>query len=403
MSLRVLIVTPVFWPEAFRINDVARHLVEMGHQVEVLAGHPNYPEGRYFAGYSPWNPWREVWEDVSILRFPQIPRGSGAPWRLMLQYASYVLLGGLRILAHGRWDWDAILVFQTSPVTVALPALLAQKLSGGRSVIWVQDLWPDSLAAVGIRLPTWLLNPIRGLSSRIYRSFDQVLGQNEAFLPRLKSLGVPESRLACVPQWADEAIVGVDAAIPPLWPEGKFTLLFAGNLGRAQGLEGVLEAVEILKASDALQWVFMGEGSLAGWLAEMVTRRGLSHRVLLTGRRPAEEMPCHYRRSQALLVSLRPDPALADTIPGKVQACLAAGRPILGAVEGAAADVILKSGAGRVAPPGNPAALAAEAEGLMEASQATREEMGRKGRAYYAQHFSQAACLQRLTAALKRR
>lgn len=397
--MRILIVSPVFWPEAFRINDLAAHLASQGHEVDVLAGHPNYPEGRLFEGYRWFGPWRERWQGLNILRFPQVPRNQGQAWRLALQYLSFALLGSIRLLAHGRWNWDAVLVFQTTPVTAALPALLAGRLSGGRSVIWVQDLWPDSLEAVGLRLPVPLKRLAARLSAWIYGRFDQVIGQNEAFLPRLEAMGVAASRMACVPQWADEGTQTPPGEVTLAWGPG-FTVLFAGNLGRAQGLESVLEAADLSREVPGLQWVMMGDGALREWLAAEVERRGLSGRVLLPGRRPAGEMQAHYERAEVLLVSLRRDPALADTLPGKVQACLAAGRPILGAVEGVAAQVIREAGAGLVVPPEAPEALAAVALRFMGGTELERAEMGARGRAWYESHYSQAACVAQIEKAL---
>jgi glycosyltransferase involved in cell wall biosynthesis len=398
--VKTLIVSPVFWPEGFRINDLATHLVSRGHEVEVLAGHPNYPEGRFFEGYSWGGPWHQTWQGAQILRFPQVPRGGGQAWRLALQYLSFVLIGSIRILFHGRWDWDVVLVFQTTPVTAALPALLAGRLSGGRKVIWVQDLWPDSLKAVGLRLPVPVGNLVTRLSGSIYRRFDRVLGQNEAFLPRLEAMGVAPSRLACVPQWADEGTPLPSAHVPPAWGTG-FTALFAGNLGRAQGLETIIEAAFLTREVPGLQWVIMGDGALRVWLEEEIQRRGLSECVLLPGRRPAEEMSVHYERADVLLVSLRRDQVLADTLPGKVQACLAAGRPVLGAVEGVAAQVIRDAGAGLVVPPESPEALAAAMLRFMAMPGETRAFHGACGRAWYEAHYSQAVCISEIEKALK--
>lgn len=399
MTKKILIVSPVFWPEAFRINDLARHLAAHGHEVEVLAGHPNYPEGAFFKGYGWTGPWREVWQGVRLLRFPQVPRGRGQSWRLALQYFSFMLLGSARLVFHGRWDWDAVLVFQTTPVTAALPAVLAGALSGGRKVIWVQDLWPDSLEAVGLRLPVALGRLVAGLSAWIYRRFDRVLGQNEAFLPRLRAMGVAPERLGCVHQWADEGESLPPAEVAPAWDPG-FTVLFAGNLGRAQGLESVLDAAELTREVQGLRWVLLGDGALREWLEAEILRRGLVETVRLPGRRPAEEMLVHYGRAEALLISLRRDPALADTLPGKVQACLAAGRPILGAVEGVAARVIREAGAGLVVPPEQPAALAEGVLRLMALTQQERVELGNCGRAWYESHFSRAHCVAEIERAL---
>jgi len=399
--MRILIVSPVFYPESFRINDLAEELAKRGHQVQVLAGHPNYPEGRYFPGFHAWGPWRELWGKVDILRFPQIPRRRGHAWELALNYLSFALAGGARVLLSGDWAWDAVFVFQITPVTAALPALLARNLSGARSVIWVQDLWPDSIEAVGLRLPKLLAKFVARLSEGIYRSFDGVLGQNEAFLSRLEAMGVEPARMACVHQWADEDEPFHQDQVPILW-DSSFTVFFAGNLGRAQGLETVLNAAEQLRDEAGLRWVLMGDGSLRSWLETEIRRRDLSDVVQLPGRRPSSEMAVYYARAQVLLISLRRAPTLTRTLPGKLQAYLAAGRPILGVVEGVAAQVIENSGSGVVVPPEDAKALAEGVLRLRAMSDAERAELGASGKLWYRDHYSRAVCVNQIEEALAR-
>ncbi len=300
------------------------------------------------------------------------------------------MFGSLRILMRAPWDWDVIFVFQTSPVTAALPAILARKLSTARAVVWVQDLWPESVEAVGIQFPPLLKKVLREVSSWIYRRFDQVLGQSDAFLVKLKDLGVESSRLQCVPQWADEVSGGASGAIESAWDDG-FIILFAGNLGRAQGLETVLKAAEFSRDITNLRWVLMGDGVLKSWLEEEVVRRGLQGQVLIPGRRPPEEMSTHYARADVLLVALGRDEALACTIPGKLQASLAAGKPILGAVDGEAARVILEAGAGWVAPAGDAVRLAEEVRRISKLPAEELAKVGGRARAYYSAYFSMGA------------
>lgn len=397
----MLIVSPVFWPEAFRVNDFATRLADLGHQVEVLAGHPHYPEGKYYPGYGWAGPWRENWGGIHVLRFPQTPRGKGQAWRLALQYLTYLLLGSLRLLVKWRWDWDVIFVFQTTPVTAALPGLLAGRLSGARTVIWIQDLWPGTLGAVGMELPKVLDVQVLRLSAGIYQAFDLVLAQNEAFLPKLVEMGVERAQLGCVPQWADEGDGLEPSMVPMGWPEG-FTILFAGNLGRAQGLGSVLKAAELTRKVPNLQWVLMGDGSMRETLEAEVRRLGLEAKVHFLGRRPAGEMPVHYARAQILLISLGAGQALAATLPGKVQACLAAGRPILAAAEGATARVVMEAGAGEVVSPESPEAIAAAVLRLMTMPEGSLDEFGRRGKAYYQKKFSRMSCLKALAHTLER-
>lgn len=397
---KILIVSPVFWPESFRVNDLAAIWAEKGYEVEILAGHPNYPRGRYFPGYSWHRPLEESWSGVTILRFPQVPRGQGQNWRLGLQYASFVIGGTLRLIARGRWDWDRVLVFQTTPVTAAIPGLIAAKVSGAKSVIWVQDLWPDSLRAVGIHLPDPMERLVQAMSAAIYRAFTVVVGQSPAFLPRLEELGVEEGALRCVCNWGDEIPKEDEREGVPAWGEG-FTVLFAGNLGRAQGLASVLDAAEQCREATDLQWVFMGDGVLRPWLMEEVRRRGLEDRVFLPGRRPSEEMSFHFQRAGLLLLSLADDPSLSRTVPSKLASYLASGRPVVGAVAGEPARVIEASGAGLVVAPGDPKALCDAVIRMYSTPKEDLDTMGRSGQAYYEAHFTKRACVDRLEAILR--
>ncbi|WP_084512194.1 glycosyltransferase family 4 protein [Geothrix fermentans] len=398
--MKILIVTPVFWPEAFRVNDLVSALAEKGHEVEVLAGHPNYPEGRYFKGYHWYGPLGETWAGAVILRFPQIPRGGGQGWRLALQYASFVVGGILRILVHRNWDWDRVFVFQTTPVTAALPGLFAAKLSGAKTIIWVQDIWPDSLEAVGMRFPHIVYRLIEWVSATIYRAFTVVIGQSQAFLPRLQELTVDAGALRCVCNWGDETRPSdVEKGIS-VWDQG-FSILFAGNLGRAQGLASVLEAADQLRNMPGLKWILMGDGVMRTWLLGEIERRGLQGRVILPGRRPSEEMSFHFAEADLLLISLADDPGLARTVPSKLPRYLAAGRPIIGAVAGEPARVIKESGAGVVVEPENVKELAEAIIRMNSMSKEILNAMGQAGRDYYESHFTKNLCVNQLEIILK--
>lgn len=392
-------VTEHYWPETFLVNDLVAGLRERGHELEVLTAMPNYPHGRYFDGYRAWGPYSEVHEGVRVHRVPVVPRGRGQGWRLALNYASYALAASIRAPFLGR-RWDAALVFQPSPVTTCLPALVLRALAGLPVVLWVQDLWPESISASGLVRAPWAVRLARRLSAWLYSRGDRVVAQSEAFLPRLEALGVQRRRLGYAPNWAD-AFYQRPAAPrdDPRWA-GGFPIVFAGNLGRVQGLDTVLEAARRLRHRPEIRWVFVGDGPLREWLAQEARRRGLEEQVLVVGRKPATEMPGYFASAGAMLVSLKPDPTMALTIPSKVQAYLAAGRPILASLDGEGARVVEESGAGWAAPAGDPGALAASALRMYALSPEDRAAMGRRGRAYYAREFDRGVGLGRIEQAL---
>jgi glycosyltransferase involved in cell wall biosynthesis len=396
--LRLLVVSQYFWPETFRINDLVAELVARGHEVTVLTGLPNYPEGRVFDAYRSEPGAYTRFAGADVVRLPLLPRGSGN-LRLTLNYLSFVASG----LLLGPWrlrsrSFDAIFVFQTSPVTAALPALLLRRIKRAPVLMWVLDLWPDTLSAVGVvRSPT-LLGTVGRLVAFIYRRCDRILVQSRAFLANVRRHGGDMARVRYFPGWAEPifegGLEGVEAA-PETAPyrEGGFNVLFAGNLGDAQDFPAILDAAEELRARRDIRWLIVGDGRAAPMVRAEIDRRGLQANVVLLGRHPLDRMPSFFRAADALLVTLKRDPIFAMTIPGKVQSYLAAGLPLLAMLDGEGARVIEEAGAGLVAPAGDGRALAAQVERLAGLSPGERAAMGARARACCEREFDRASLI----------
>ncbi len=399
--MRILIVTSYYWPESFRITDLAAGLKARGHDVEVLTGQPNYPAGRFFEGHGVAGPYREEHGGIRITRVPIVPRGGGGAVRLVLNYASFAVTGAIRALFTGRRRWDVVFVFQLSPVTTLVPAALIRALYGIPVVAWVQDLWPESIASAGLARSPVLYRAARTLSGWLYRRCDRILGTSRAFQPRLEALGVPADRFGHLPQWPEEPFDTPAAPEEPdaTWSSG-FPVMFAGNLGRVQALDTLLDAAERLKTDAEIRWVFVGDGSRREWLAEEARRRGLADRVFLLGRQPVNRMPAFYEKAGAMIVSLKQDDAMSLTVPAKVQSYLAAGRPIVGSIDGEAAQVIQESGAGWVARAGDAIGLAEIVARMKALPEPERLAMGRRGRDFARRNFARDRCLDKLEATL---
>jgi colanic acid biosynthesis glycosyl transferase WcaI len=397
-SMRILIVTSYYWPEGFRVTDLAAGLKARGHDVAVLTGLPNYPAGRFFDGYGIRGPFREEHQGIPIIRVPIVPRGDGRAANLVLNYASFAASAALRALTIGGRAWDVVFVFQLSPVTTLFPACAIRAVFGVPVVAWVQDLWPESIASAGFARSPRMFSAARAISGWLYRRCDRILGTSRAFQPRLESLGVPAERFGYLPQWAEDLFrddTGAPATADAPWADG-FPVMFAGNLGRVQALDTLLDAAERLKGDPEIRWVFLGDGSRREWLTIEAERRGLGGRVFVLGRQPVGQMPAFYAKAGAMLVSLKPDDTMALTVPAKVQSYLAAGRPIIGSISGEAAQVIEESGAGWAAPAGDPVGLAEIVTRMKSLPEPERIQMGQRGRDFSLRNFARERCLDTL-------
>ncbi|MBB4051302.1 glycosyltransferase involved in cell wall biosynthesis [Devosia subaequoris] len=395
--MNILIVSQYFWPENFRINDLSADLVRRGHKVTVLTGKPNYPGGAIFPDYASNPAGYATYEGADIVRVPLIPRGKSG-LALMLNYLSFVVTG----CTLGPWrlrgrSFDAIFVFQGSPVTVGLPAIVMKWLTKAPIALWVLDLWPQSLEAVGAVQSPFLLGLVDRLVTFIYRNCDKVLGQSRAFLDELNRHLRDPDRVGYLPSWSDSPLI--DTPVAPAAEVAErpdlFNIVFTGNIGEAQNFPAVLDAAEGLRA-EPVRWIIVGDGRQRIWLSDEVASRGLQEHVLLPGRFPLDRMPSFFAHADALLVSLKTSPAFAMTIPGKVQSYLAAGKPVLAMLDGEGATLVAKSGAGVAVASGDAIGLVEAVHQLRRMSADERGEMGRRGQEVIACEFDRDTVLSRV-------
>jgi len=400
--LRILVVSQYFWPENFRINDLVKEWVQRGHEVTVLTGIPNYPAGKVFDAFR-WQPSAFAeYEGARVIRIPMLPRGTGG-LRLMFNYLSFVL--GACIF--GPWQLlskpvDVIFVFEPSPVTVGLPAVLLSRIKNAPVVFWVLDLWPETLAAIGVVRSSLVLGWVGRMVRFIYNRCTLVLGQSHSFLDSIASHCDDKSKIRYFPSWSEDLLTYGDVNLAPEVPEWKsgFTLVFSGNIGEAQDMPALLEAVESLKSNASIRWIIVGDGRKFDWLQSEVIKRGLDKQVLLPGRFSLDRMPSFYAHADALLVTLKRDPVFSMTIPGKVQSYLMAGIPLLGMLDGEGAAVIQAADAGLTCSAGDSAGLAGAVLTMAGMSLERRRQMGSNGVRYAQQEFGRYQLMNRLEALL---
>ena len=407
--MRVVIVSQYFWPESFIINQVAEELARQGHQLTVLTGKPNYPDGEIYQGYQQRGTVHEKVGEIEVIRVPLRPRSSADAKALLLNYLSFIWSGLTRFpsLLKGR-EYDAVLVFAPSPITSAIPAIPIKYLKHAHLAVWVQDLWPESLSATGFIKNKSVLKLVRYLVKGIYAASDTLLVQSQAFANPIAEL-TKQEKIHYFPNVINDMLekkseIDIDKIPKELieYLERYFCLVFAGNIGKAQSIKTLIDTAEKLVILSDVRIVMVGAGSELAWAKSEVKKRALQN-ILFTGSFSIEAMPTIFRRAEALLVSLNAQPIFSYTIPSKVQAYMSAGRPIMASINGEAARVIREAKAGLTSPAEDAEGLAGQITRLFEMPEQDRDIMATNSRQYFLENFEMSQQCENLIRLLEQR
>ena len=386
--MKILVVCQHYWPEPYPLQDVCEELVRRGHEVDLITGVPNYPMGITYPEYKRGKNRRQQVGGVDIHRTFTIPRRKNVLFRF-LNYYSFAW-SSTRRAKKLRKEYDVVFVNQTSPVMMACAALAYGKKHGKKVVLYCMDLWPASLAAGGVGAGSPIYKFFDKVSRKIYRQADRILITSEMFRAYLRDeLGIADEKIGYHPQYAVMDPVGP----PPR--KDTVDLMFAGNIGTAQSIPTILKAAQRLRDREELRWHILGDGSELERCRSMARQMELEN-VIFHGRKSAEEMPRYYAMADAMLVTLTADKFIGMTLPGKVQTCMAAGKPVIAAANGETARTIEKSGCGFRAPAEDDEALAEAVRAFLRCEDKAR--LGDAARRYFEEHFSR----QRFMDALER-
>lgn len=386
--MRVLVVSQYFWPEGFRINDLVQSLVSRGLAVDVLTGKPNYPDGKIYSGYQATGCTRESWEGAAIFRVPVFPRGFRSGARLFLNYSSFILSGAVL----GAWKLrhiksDVILVYAPSPLLQALAALFIGWIKRIPVIVYVQDLWPESLTATGYIRNPLVIGLVGWLVKVIYRRSSLILVSSRPFQDSIKRYS-PTAEIIYYPNSVDASFCNPGSGLKPDVPalDDGFCIVFAGNVGAAQAIHVMTDAADRLREHKEIRLVVIGAGSELDWMRSQILERGLTN-LLLAGRFPVQAMPNLLSRANVLLVTLADQEIFAATVPNKIQAYMAVGRPIIASMNGEGARLVLDADAGIAVPAEDSEALADAILNLYAMSVSDRDRLGQNGKSYYLKHF----------------
>ena len=389
MAVRVLLLTQWFDPEpTFKGIVFARELVRQGFEVEVVTGFPNYPGGEVYAGYRVKLLQRETIDGVQVTRVPLYPNHDQSAIKRVLNYLSFAassLVYGLFVAKRA----DVIYAYHP-PLTVGITASLIRLFRRIPVVYDIQDMWPDTLRATGMVSNPRALNAVEAVCQWVYRRVDHLVVLSPGFKRLLVQRGVPERKIEVIYNWADEAaLYAPQGKLPANFPgPEQFRIVFAGNMGKAQALNAVLDAAALLQMRDSrVCFLMLGGGVEVDRLKQRAAELQLRNVVFLPPV-PMAEVGTLLNAADALLVHLRKDPLFEITIPSKTQAYMTAGKPLLMAVNGDAADLVLQSGGGLVAESENSISLALAAEKLQKLSPAQRKAMGESAQSFYRERLA---------------
>lgn len=395
--MRILIVTQYFYPENFRINDVCLGLVERGHSVTVLTGKPNYPSGKYFDGYGWFRNSYENWKGVDVYRSNLILRGNGNAINLFLNYFSFAFLSIFKLFSI-KSTFDKIFIFAPSPITVGIPGIVASKLFKAKSVLWVHDLWPESIRIAGGIENKFIIKTIDLLTRWIYKKVDKILIQSEAFRSYITQQVEDQNKIIYYPFYA-EPFYRVENPEPRYiddLPSG-FKLLFAGNIGEGQSFPTLIEAAKVIKSMNLpISWIIFGEGRMKELVIKEIATHSLENNFILKGALPATEMPKYFCCVDGLIVSLKKSEIFSITIPGKLQSYLACGKPIIGSLDGIGAQIINDSKCGFTSKAESVKELVESILRLYNLSIEDRKSLGNNGRNYFEKEFERESLLDKL-------
>lgn len=408
--MKICIFTNHFYPEDFKVNDIAFELTQRGYEVTVITAVPDYPKGKFFDGYGWFKKNKEDVNNCHVIRLPVIPRGKGRFRNLLIQYFSYYISSSVYIFLHKFFHkYDAIFVHLTSPFFVGVVATHLKRYQKIPMYFWVLDLWPESITAITGISNRLVMSPLIKQVKRVYDSCDKILVGSKGFEKSILEKGQYKEKLVYFPNWCETTSVNCNTkkyeAVEPFdsFTDKDFIVLFAGNLGEAQNLDCIIvAATELLKQNDNIKFVFLGDGRARNHLIEKSEETGVINKtVFFPGRFPIESMPFFMEKSSVLLVSLKNELIFNLTVPSKVQFYMAQGKPLLAMLNGDGADLINEASCG-IAVPAND--IDSFIDALKKMSSMDKEKldlMGKNGKKYYEENFMKEYRINQLDELLK--
>lgn len=393
--MKICIFTNHFYPEDFKVNDIAFEMQKIGHEVTVITAIPDYPSGKFFNGYGYKEKREEIVNGVKVIRLFTIPRGNGGGKRLLIQYMAYHMSSTWYSLLHSsKPKYDLVFVHETSPFFIGNPAARIAKKQHIPLIFWTLDLWPESItAAAGIK-SKFIIFPLIKMVQSIYNKCDKILIGSKGYEKNICEKGNFKNKMIYFPNWSETTDMPSDTSsyesVKPFsdQKENDFIFLFAGNLGVSQNIECIISASIEFRNQENIKFVFIGDGRDKNNLQLIAEQEGLLNTtVFFPGRFPLESMPYFMSKASALLVSLKDEEIFNLTVPSKVQFYMAQGKPIIAMLNGDGADLINEAECGITVAANDRDGFVKAIRSFTSLSKGDILRMGRNGKNYYNQNF----------------
>jgi glycosyltransferase involved in cell wall biosynthesis len=385
----ILVVSQYFYPEQFRVNDICIEWVKRGYKVTVLTGIPNYPQGKYYKGYGLLKKRNEIYKGIDIIRIPICPRGNNL-FVLALNYLSFVISGFFWVL-FSKLKFDYVFLYEVSPMSQALPGIWYAKKKHVPCYIYVTDLWPESVEIVGGIKNKYILKLLNKMVDYIYRNCDRIFTSSKSFIKEINKRKVPLDKVEFWPQYAEDCYKPLSrdsVSVPEIPRDDFFNIVFAGNIGGAQGLDILPKTAKILMDKNIkVRFNIVGDGRYKENLVELVKKYKVKKMFNFVAKQPAKRIPEFMSVSDASLICLGKSKIFAKTIPAKTQSCLACGIPIIVSADGEIQDIINESEAGICSTAGNEKELAKNIEKIVNTPKGELLKMSNNALKYYQKQF----------------
>lgn len=391
--MKILVVCQRYYPEHFQVTEICEQMVKDGHQITVLTGLPNYPEGEIFKDYRNGKRRNENINGVKIVRSFEIGRGKSL-FRLGINYLSFIVSSILKIRKFKDNIYDCIFVYQTSPVFMACAGVYYKIKNKIPFFIYCCDIWPECVKIYVKSEKSIIFRIVKIVSTRIYQSADEIAVQSRSFFGYFEK--VHKIKIdSYIPQFGNDDYLGMDLKSN----NSEVNFVFTGNIGRAQRVDLIIEAAEIIREMD-FKVHFVGSGSCYSEAVKIVKDKKLNNKIIFHGKQPYEKMPFYYKKADVCIATLNTGTLIDSTIPAKIQGYFAAGKPVLAAMIGDVKEIIDETKSGLCVKPNDVKAFAMAMKYMIE-NKSELSAMGTRAKKYYEENFTKKIFMNNLYSFIK--